>query len=192
EDVAFGEGVTDFGSGQVDIENEDVSGLGKGFDVEEEDNENGMKDDSVSDIYEPVDTVSLAKAEEVATVKEPEKMVKDGVEYHTTTGSVREDIRVVTPEDVEKDALRDAEREAAIERAKVEKEKLFGNPDVQVNLDYVLEDEEGNHIEARNHEGTYLIDVVPIDRIKGIGSQDDIVRKGDLEIAGLQEEIHRF
>lgn len=133
-------------------------------------------------------------AEEVSIEEKPEpiKLVKDGVEYHTTTGSVREDIRVVTPEDAEKDALRKAEIEASIARAKEEKEKLFGNPDVQVNLDYVLEDEEGNHIEARNHEGTYLIDVVPIDKIKGVGSADDIVRKGDLELAALQEDIHRF
>lgn len=148
-------------------------------------------EDAVVDVEEDVEG---ALAEEVSIEEKPEpvKLVKDGVEYHTTTGSVREDIRVVTPEDAEKDALRKAEMEASIARAKEEKEKLFGNPDVQVNLDYVLEDEEGNHIEARNHEGTYLIDVVPIDKIKGVGSADDIVRKGDLELAALQEDIHRF
>ncbi|WP_460271428.1 HNH endonuclease [Bacillus sp. NEAU-Y102] len=145
----------------------------------------------VADVKEDVEG-TLAEEVSIEEKSEPVKLVKDGVEYHTTTGSVREDIRVVTPEDAEKDALRKAEIEASIARAKEEKEKLFGNPDVQVNLDYVLEDEEGNHIEARNHEGTYLIDVVPIDKIKGVGSADDIVRKGDLELAALQEDIHRF
>lgn len=141
----------------------------------------------------PVEDEQQAEAsqEEVARAK-PVTLEKDGVTYHTTTGSVREDVKVVTEEFLQEEQSRKEELQERIERAKEKKEQILGNADIQVNLDYVLEDSEGNQIEARNYEGGYLIDVIPIEKIKGVGSSEDIIRKGDLELANLQEDIHRF
>ncbi|PGT90147.1 HNH endonuclease [Bacillus thuringiensis] len=132
--------------------------------------------------------ISLEKA---PAPSQPESMTKDGVTYHTATGSVREDVKVVTEELIQEEKTKKEELQDRIERAKEKKEQLLGNPDIQVNLDYVLEDSDGNQIEARNYEGGYLLDVVPIDKIKGVGSSEDIIRKADLELANLQEDIHR-
>lgn len=59
-------------------------------------------------------------------------------------------------------------------------------------LDYRFEDVEGNFVEPRAYEGSYMVDIVPIENIKGVGSMDSQIRQGELEIAILQEDVHRF
>lgn len=150
-------------------------------------------EDDVEEVAVPAgDAQEVEESQGEAEKAKPVTLEKDGVTYHTTTGSVREDVKVVTEEFLQEEQSRKEELQERIERAKEKKEQILGNADIQVNLDYVLEDSEGNQIEARNYEGGYLIDVIPIEKIKGVGSSEDIIRKGDLELANLQEDIHRF